>query len=179
MTTKSIDQDGVILTISFKNEVGQLHRERGRPAIIRYEDDRTAYEYYVNGVRVRPRLKGRDQPNIVVIKSNLNIYKYVNEDEKRNPSNDRPYHICLATNGEYLMRYRDRTIIGSPEFKYIETREGRFITEYSLNYNGLGAYIMDRSYNTIIVSPEQAKVHIPYIPPLDILIGTPLSYFIV
>jgi hypothetical protein len=178
MLSKTVIRGRNSLTISFRNAAGQLHRERGRPAVIKYSSDSIEYDYYVNGERSRPRMKGRDQPNSVVIKRGVNVYRYINVAERRNPSNDRPYGICLITDGNYEIRYLDRTIIGSPEFLYIETRNGRFITEYSLNYNNLGAYIMDSEYNRVNVPPELAKGYIPQIPRATIT-ETPLSYFIV
>jgi hypothetical protein len=172
--SKEVNHVDNMTIISFKNELGQLHRERGRPARIAHRNDGiSCFEYYVNGTLFRPRKKGRDQPNTVVIGDNTGKYVFRNNIE---PNTELPHLVNLYPDGSYDIYYTNLFIYGNDEFKYVENIDGQFIVGYSLNFGGSSAFILDNTRQRINVPPERAKSGIPNIPRATIT-TTPLSHF--
>lgn len=170
---KEVNHVDDMTIISFLNELGQLHRERGRPARIAHRNGISCFEYYVNGTMFRPRKKGRDQPNSVVIGGGSGKYVFRNNIE---PNTERPHLVNLYPGGSYGIYYANLFIYGNNEFKYVENIDGHFIIGYCLNFDGTSSFILDNTRQHINVPPERAKSGIPDIPRATIT-TTPLSHF--
>jgi hypothetical protein len=148
---KEVNQVDGMTIISFKNELGQLHRERGRPARIAHRNDGISCFFLMAHYLGQEKRAEINQILLllVIILVNMFILSQIQ---------NAPHLVNLYPDGSYDIYYANLFIYGNNEFKYVENIDGHFIIGYNLNYGGTSAFILDNTRQRINVPPERAKI---------------------
>lgn len=127
--TKRVEIDDLIITITFTNAEGRIHRDGGSAVIIMdLELGKCEYTYYQHGQICRPNRNGIEQP-AYICKNKFNIlYRYYHDGQEHRlrGGGQLPYEIYMDHNLNirhgfgYILKYSNNCVIHCNEFLVIK-----------------------------------------------------------